>query len=91
MFCDIIIIIIIIITKQSSALYIGMAKVLPIIDVQVNKKSCRLRMATKETKERCVWAEFDAHTHHHCQEIHNNKYYMGLLLVAMATIEVDSV
>ena len=36
-------------------------------------------------------AKFDAHTHDHCQEIHNNKYYMGLLLVAMATIEVDSV
>ena len=34
---------------------------------------------------------FDAHTHHHCQEIHNNKYYRELLLVAMATIEVDSV
>ena len=26
-----------------------------------------------------------------CQEILNNKYYMGLLLVAMATSEVDSV
>ena len=38
-----------------------------------------------------ICAKFDAHTHHHCQEIHNNKYYMGLLLVAMATIEVDSV
>ena len=36
-------------------------------------------------------AKFDAHTYHHCQEIHNNKYYMGILLVAMATIEVDSV
>ena len=38
-----------------------------------------------------ICAKFDAITHHHCQEIHNNKYYMGLLLVAMATIEVDSV
>ena len=38
-----------------------------------------------------IFAKFDAHTHHHCQEIHNYKYYMGLLLVAMATIEVDSV
>ena len=38
-----------------------------------------------------ICAKFDAHTHHHCQEIHNNKYYMGILLVAMATIEVDSV
>ena len=38
-----------------------------------------------------ICAKFDAHTHHHCQEIHNNKYCMGLLLVAMATIEVDSV
>ena len=38
-----------------------------------------------------IFAKFDAHTHHHCQEIHNNKYYMGILLVAMATIEVDSV
>ena len=38
-----------------------------------------------------ICAAFDAHTHHHCQEIHNNKYYMGLLLVAMATIEIDSI
>ena len=38
-----------------------------------------------------ICAKFDAHTYHHCQEIHNNKYFMGLLLVAMATIEVDSV
>ena len=38
-----------------------------------------------------ICAKFDTHTHHHCQEIHNNKYYMGLLLVSMATIEVDSV
>ena len=38
-----------------------------------------------------IYAKFDAHTHDHCQEIHNNKYYMGLLLVVMATIEVDSV
>ena len=38
-----------------------------------------------------IFAKFDAHKHHHCQEMHNNKYYMGLLLVAMATIEVDSV
>ena len=38
-----------------------------------------------------ICAKFDAHKHHHCQEIHNSKYYMGLLLVAMATIEVDSV
>ena len=38
-----------------------------------------------------ICAKFDAHKHHHCQEIHNNKYYMGLLFVAMATIEVDSV
>ena len=36
-----------------------------------------------------ICAKFDAHKHHHCQEIHNSKYYMGLLLVAMATIEVD--
>ena len=34
-------------------------------------------------------AKFDAHTHHHCQEIHNNKYYRGLLLVAMGTIELS--
>ena len=39
-----------------------------------------------------VWfPKFNAHTHHYCQEILTNKYYMGLLLVAMATIEVDSV
>ena len=38
-----------------------------------------------------ICERFDAHKHHHCQETHNNKYYMGLLLVAMATIEVDSV
>ena len=38
-----------------------------------------------------ICAKFDAHTHHPCQEIHNNKYYMGLILVAMATIEVDLV
>ena len=38
-----------------------------------------------------ICAKFDVPTHHHCQEIHNNKYYMGLLLVAMATIEGDSV
>ena len=38
-----------------------------------------------------ICARFDAHKHHPCQEIHNNKYYMGLLLVAMATIEVDLV
>ena len=42
------------------------------------------------TKDK-ICVKFDAHTHHHCQEIHNNKYYRGLLLVAMATIEVDSV
>ena len=38
-----------------------------------------------------ICAKFDAHTHHHCQDLHNNKYYMGLLLVAMATTEVFSV
>ena len=38
-----------------------------------------------------ICAKFDAHKHHPCQEIHNNKYYMGLLLFAMATIEIDSV
>ena len=38
-----------------------------------------------------ICATFDAHKHHSCQEIHNNKYYMELLLVAMVTIEVDSV
>ena len=38
-----------------------------------------------------ICAKFDAHTHDHCQEILTNEYYMGLLLVAMATIEVDSV
>ena len=38
-----------------------------------------------------MYAKFDAHKHHPCQETHNNKYYMGLLLVAMATIEVDSI
>ena len=43
------------------------------------------------TIQRVKFAQFDAHTHHHFQEIHNNKYYMGLLLVAMATIEVDCV
>ena len=43
------------------------------------------------TIQRVKVVQFDAHTHHHCQEIHNNKYYRGLLLVAMATIEVDSV
>ena len=47
-------------------------------------------MATIPIKDK-MFAKFDAHKHHHCQEIHNNKYYMGLLLVAMATIEVDSV
>ena len=38
-----------------------------------------------------ICAKFDAYAHHPCQEIHNNKYYIGLLLVAMATIEIDSV
>ena len=38
-----------------------------------------------------ICAKFNAHTHYYCQEILTNKYYMGLLLVAMATIEVDSV
>ena len=47
-------------------------------------------MATIHTKGK-IFAKFDTHTHHYCQEIHNNKYYMGLLFVAMATIEVDSV
>ena len=44
----------------------------------------------KHTKVK-ICAKFDAHTYHHCQEIHINKYSLGLLLVAMATIEVDSV
>ena len=45
-------------------------------------------MATIKKGKIC--AKFDAHTYHHCQETHNNKYSMELLLVAMATIEVDS-
>ena len=37
---------------------------------------------------------FDAHTHiniHHCQVINSKMYYMGLLTVAMATMEVGSI
>ena len=31
------------------------------------------------------------YTYHHCQEIHNNKYSIGLLFVATETIEVGLV
>ena len=34
--------------------------------------------------------KFHAHTHYHCQVINNNRYYLRLLTVAMATIVVDS-
>ena len=53
------------ITKHSIALYIGMAKVLPIIDVQVNEKSCRLRMGAyrdgvKRKETRLGW-DYNSH------------------------------
>ena len=34
-------------------------------------------------------AKFDAHTHYHCQAINNNRYFLGLLTVSMATIVID--
>ena len=33
-------------------------------------------------------AKFDAHAHYHYQVVNNNRYYLGLLTVAMATIVV---
>ena len=43
----------------------------------------------RTNRVRCC-AKFDAHTHYHCQVIKNNRYYLGLLIFAMATIVVDS-
>ena len=46
-------------------------------------------MATVQIRYEIV--QFGAHAGYHCRVINNNRYYVGLLAVAMATVVVDSI